>query len=36
MHPVSADEIGRSARDTGAFVERCVADENHPGRANLG
>ena len=35
MHPVSADEIHRLARDNGAFVERCIADEDHLGRPEL-
>ena len=35
MHPVSADEIRRLAGDRGAFVERCVADEDHLGRPDL-
>ncbi len=35
MHPVSADEIRRLAADHEAFVERCVADEDHLDRPEL-
>ena len=35
MHPVSADEIRRLARDNGVFVERCIADEDHLDRPDL-
>ena len=35
MHPVSADEIRRLARDHGALVERCVTAEDHLGRPNV-
>ena len=35
MHAVSADEIRRLARDNGAFVERCIADQDHLGRPDV-
>ena len=35
MHPVSADQIGRLARDHGAFAEPCIADEDHLGRPDV-
>ena len=35
MHPVSADEIRRLARDQGALVERCVTDDDHLGRPDV-
>ena len=35
MHPVSADEIRRLARDHGALVERCVSAEDHQGRPDV-
>ena len=35
LHPVSADEIRRLARDHGALVERCVADDDHLGRPDV-
>ena len=35
MHPVSADEIRRLARDHGAVVERCVTGDDHLGRPDV-
>ncbi|MDE2904730.1 MAG: class I SAM-dependent methyltransferase [Acidobacteriota bacterium] len=35
LHPVSADEIRRLARDHGTLVERCVTAEDHLGRPNV-
>ena len=35
MHPVSAGEIRRLARDHGALVERSVTDEDHLGRPDV-
>lgn len=35
MHAVSADEIGRLARDHGALVERCSTAEDHLGRKGV-